>query len=247
MSIETGYSRPHSPVMRVEVRVELGNNNEVSEKKDADSAMEAQQNRTEEGTIEADASTVPENDISSQSDESLDREFYRNSRKNKRVPLEERRGAANRRAKQTQLYTQLVEDRLHFLEQEMDRILERRSTSPILMEPGSIGPMHARIVRLTWADFKAVPFSNNRDPFKEYKHVREFDLNPKNVLEILVEHPDTNEISSTHSYKHGLLLSGSSSDSVVGKDVSPDFNEPAMKIEHGTDVPVRLRVRSTTL
>ena len=243
ISIGTGHNIPNSPVKEAGVRVEVRGNSGNSENKVADSAAEVQQNGTNEGTAKVDEITASEDDSDYQSDSGLRRELFYNYR-GLSDSLEERKGRANRRVTQTQLYTQLVEDRLCFLEQEMDRILERGSSN--LRQPSRTAPIHyPEIVRLNWADFKAVPFSDSS--IKDWKHVGEIDFSPKNVLEVLVEHPQINETISTHNYEQSVPLSESSADSVRGKDVSPDLNESAMKIEHSAGVPVRLRIRSVAL
>jgi hypothetical protein len=145
--------------------------------------------------------------------------------------LEGRKAKATRLAIQSNLHTQLVEDRLKQLEKDVRAILKLPPPKNIDDDEGQISenvmqplPHHQAVERLTWAAWSApVPIPKMMLTRKKWIHGLEIDDIRKNVVEILIEEPQL----IVRSFNNWASR-----------------NEPAPVIDPSLWVPWRVRFRS---
>jgi len=196
------------------------------------------------GTSET-AQPHPDEDSDAQSDGNMLRELQLSVKHREYHLLKERRAKANRQCLQSQLYIQLVNDRLAALETDMNMLLKR---GPEESKPKQqTGPKHnLEIQRLSWGDFKVTPivFDNGT---KQPKHVPEIDLTSKAVLEVLIRDPEDNVRRQVQNPNIGAI-SSTMDPKKNGRPSYPVGSESAL-IDGGSvsGIPERLRIRSPLL
>lgn len=168
--------------------------------------------------------------------------------KHLKSPLEDRRINAKRHANQAILFTGLVEDRLAFLEQQLQKLQLLAGEDPIVLQnfkdsANASGPSHnPEIKHMTWAEWKSVPAVLNSKVSKA-KHSPEGQNAPKSVLEVLIEDPQV-------TMRRRLRIREKAQD---GPKKRSDVNRPATTPKpdastvNAKRVPERLRIRSRVL
>ena len=166
-------------------------------------------------------------------------------------PLEDRRLNAKRRAKQAILFTSLVEDRLAFLEEQLQRLQQLTGEDPIVLQnlkesSAASAPSHvAEIKRMTWAEWKSAPgIVVGKGP--KAKHNAEIDRTRRSVLEVLIEDPQAN-------MRRRLRMQRKVQEPPKNRSepIEKVKSLPSIKLEPSPPgaprVPERLRIRSSVL
>ncbi|KAH0565033.1 hypothetical protein GP486_001572 [Trichoglossum hirsutum] len=182
-------------------------------------------------------------DTDSQSDNDLNKDYRLSAYGHHSRPLKERIAKARRRLVQSNLYNQLVEDRLRAVEKDINQLLNR---DPEDFTTPSQTPTHEpTIQRLAWADFKVSPFV--REGVKSWTHVPEVDSTPRSILEVLVEDPQVGVRRQVQAPDNGttLALTGPGGDNTSGGRIGSEIASVDSKFTSA--IPERLRIRSPVL
>lgn len=150
--------------------------------------------------------------------------------------LEERKSKSKRLAIQSNLHTQLVEDRLKFLEREVRGLLKLPPTDENDTEKdANINkplPHHRSIKHMGWTAFSApVLIPTSLIDRTKWIHGMEVDGTIKNVVEILIEEPQRG--------KRSLLFQ-----TFIPGLITGNYDEAAPNIDPANYVPWRIRLRS---
>jgi hypothetical protein len=160
--------------------------------------------------------------------------WFRNSEYNGMETFNDRIKRSGKRLLQTGLFFQLMEERLTLLEMNM-RILMKQP-EPVLTEQSAIPKNKSVIKRMGWSEFSTSIQVNQSEKQFDWKHMPEYDLSPKNVIEI---HTEEANIRAAPEKTNGDKPSDAASPSAHGSIFSGQ--------ENNVPVPHWIRIRSPVL
>ncbi|KAK6948964.1 hypothetical protein Daesc_009036 [Daldinia eschscholtzii] len=160
--------------------------------------------------------------------------------------LDGRRKTARRRLVQSQLYMNLVEDRILHLEKSLRKIL--KEPEPRLDEQSmmSIPPSTTVINELTWPEYGVRADIDPKATSNNWQHVPELDTTPRPVIEVLIEEPRYDVIRKTKKIELPGQQNATGKSQGLELPRQPDFI-PSSTGRDKPGTPYRVRIRSPVL
>ncbi|KAI8962532.1 P-loop containing nucleoside triphosphate hydrolase protein [Daldinia sp. FL1419] len=168
------------------------------------------------------------------------------------LSLGDRRKEATRRLMQSQLYLQLVEDRILDIEKKLRKILNEPEAQSDGKSSASIPPSKEVINELTWSEYGVKADLYQKTKPSNWLHVAELDSTPRPVIEVLIEEPRYDLVRRTEK----IELPGEQHDQSIPGEVENLDNQSVSnhmnRITSATSreklgTPHRIRIRSPVL